>query len=239
MRRLVAAVLLCAVGCSGFVPPTPDQLQAIDLPKTFTGPKESASRYRVRLSVDSPWLAGEFDGVVLVRDRGGVPAVRIQLFGDVGPKMIDLSARRDRIVGYFPQAREGVDCALPREAARHPLLFLGASLLERFTTKLSDHVLGVREEEDGLWVKLSPAIDGMTSAVFRDRAGSMRRHRFSWMAGVEWEEDQTADQELRITAPRMVIRVRTLDQEDGVAVKPGALDVTLPADVRIVEGSRK
>jgi hypothetical protein len=39
--------------------------------------------------------------------------VRLQLFGDLGPKMLDLLARPDRIAGYFPQTREGVDCALP------------------------------------------------------------------------------------------------------------------------------
>lgn len=239
MRRFVAALLFCGAGCAGFEPPTAEQLQAIDLPRTFSGSKDAATRLRVRVSVDSPWLAGEFDGVVLAKDLGTKPAVRIQLFGDVGPKIVDLSARRDRIVGYFPQAREGVDCALPREAARHLLLFLGASLLERFTPKVSGHVEGVREEDGGLWIKLSPAIEGMTSTVYRDRAGAMSLRRLSWMAGISWEESQTADKELRIRAPRMSVRVRILEQTDDVAVRPGMMDVVLPEDVRIVEGSRK
>ena len=149
------------------------------------------------------------------------------------------SALRSSVVTVPAGGGDGVDCALPREAARHPLLFLGASLLERFTPKVADHIEGVREAEDGLWIKLSPAIDGMTSTMFRDRAGAMTLRRFSWMTGVAWEEQQTADQELRIRAPRMSIRIRMLDQADDVAVKPGLLDVTLPEDVRIVEGSRK
>jgi hypothetical protein len=239
VRRLLAAFLLSAAGCAGFEPPTPAQLRLLDLPKSPGAEKDEASRLRVRVGIDSPWLAGEFDGVVLVKDRATSPVVRIQLFGDVGPKTVDLTARRDRIVGYFPQTREGVDCALPREASRHVLLFLGASLLERFTPKVAGHVEGVREEDGGLWFRLSPAVEGMTSDVFRDRHGALSRWRFSWMAGIGWEEERIADKEIRITAPRMSIRVRILEQEDGVAVKAGAMDLTLPAEVRIVEGSRK
>jgi len=41
------------------------------------------------MSVDSRWLAGEFDGVVLAHE-GASPIARAQLFGDLGPKIFDL-----------------------------------------------------------------------------------------------------------------------------------------------------
>jgi len=191
------------------------------------------------MSVDSPWLAGEFEGVVLARHGSEAPIIRLQLFGDVGPKAVDLLARPDRVTGYFPQLREGIDCSLPREASPHPLLFMGASLVEKFTPVRSDRVQGIREEERGWWMLLRPAIGGMKSYVFRDSAGQLGRRRYCWMYGVCWEEECSGPDAAVITAPRISLRVRILQREEPAPSKPTDFELTLPDDVRVVLGSRK
>lgn len=234
MRRLLGVVLLSASGCSGFAAPTPEQLQILATMPAAS----SAERYRIQMSLDSSWLAGEFDGVVLAKRDGETPCVRLQLFGDLGPKMLDLLAKPDRMTGYFPQAREGIDCALPRDATPHPLLFIGASLVEQASERPASRILGVREEPAGTWMRLRPAVRGMGVDAFRDRSGRVTKRRLSWMYGLSWEEEWPTPEELRISASGVSIRVRIVEKAVNVDLKPGVLELTLPADVRLTAGSR-
>lgn len=234
MRRLLGVLFLAAAGCSGFASPTPDQLQLLASPPSAP----VLERYRIQMSLDSRWLAGEFDGVVLAKHGGEAPAVRLQLFGDLGPKILDLLARPDRLTGYFPQGREGIDCSMPREAAPHPLIFMGASLLEQFSDRPASRVVGVREEPEGWWMRLKPVIPGMGVDAFRDRSGRVTKRRLSWMYGVGWVEEWPTPDEVRISASGVAIRVRILERSPNVVLKPGALELTLPPDVRVVQGTR-
>lgn len=235
MSRFVAILLLVsATGCSGFATPTPEELSRLGLyDPASRGP--DYARCRIHLNIDSPWLSGEFDGVVIARYGEGV---RTQLFGDLGPKMLDLSARPDRIVGYFPQTLGAVDCALPGEAAPHPLLFMGASLMENFTRVSRDRVVGIRPEGDGRWLKLRPSVNGLEVQLFVDRKGAWTKRRYRWIYGVSWEEEWNGSV-CRITAPQVLIRLTVHDQEFDHLKNPAALQLTLPADARIVQGSRK
>lgn len=238
MRRLIAPLLLLsAAGCAGFETPTPGQLDALGFPER-AAPGPDTARSRLHLSVDSPWLSGEFDGVVVARFDGGAGAARAQFFGDLGPKVFDLSARADRIVGYFPQTLEGVDCALPQEAAPHPLLFMGASLVENFSDLPRDRVVGIRREGEGWWLNLRPSIPGLQVHLFVDRDGARKKRRYRWMYGLSWEEEWEG-QVCRITARGVAIQVTLHDREFDHLKNPAALDLRLPADVRIVQGSRK
>ncbi|HLY12251.1 MAG TPA: hypothetical protein VKW04_23310 [Planctomycetota bacterium] len=237
MKPLLGLLLLATAGCSGFASPTAEQLQLLPLVPRPAAPV--VERLRIQISVDSPWLVGEFEGVVLARSGSEPPVIRLQLFGDVGPKMLDLLASPDRMIGYFPQIREGIDCTLPREAAPHPLLFLGASLVEMFTPISADRVLGIREEEQGWWIKLEPAIRGMRSLVFRNPAGAWSRRRYFWMYGVGWDEDWSHPDRWSITAPHIALRVRILERERGASAKPTDFELKVPSDVAIVVGSRK
>jgi hypothetical protein len=190
------------------------------------------------MSVDSPMLAGEFEGVVVARRSRTDPVLRAQLFGDVGPKFAELLARPDRIAGYFPQTREGIDCSLPREASPHLLLFVGASLVEEFLTRVDrTRVTGVREEGEETWLRLRPAIPG-TECHF-SRSGASRKRRFAWMTGVHWTEEWPTFEEARITAPNVSIRIRILERTHPSLESLATLELRLPEDVRIVKGSRK
>lgn len=191
------------------------------------------------MSVVSPWLTGEFDGVALAADRSPSPSARVQVFGDLGPKMLDLASRPDRIVGYFPQTMEGVDCALPDEAAPHLLLFMGVTVLEDLLPFRRGRVVGIREEEDGVWLRLKPLVPGLTTELFRPRAGTGGKRRFSWIYGIEWEETRTGDDEWRIAAPRIDIRLKIVERDHAPPARPEAMELSLPGDVRLSRGSRK
>jgi hypothetical protein len=236
VRRLAAILLLLASACSGFDRPTASQLEQLRLPEGRTSP---FARRKFRMSVDSPWLAGEFDGVAQARLLTGPPAVRVQVFGDLGPKMMDLLARTDRIAGYFPQPREGVDCALPSEAAPHLILFMGATLLEDFLPLRLDRVEGIREEEEGAWLRLSPVVPGLGTDVFLSKSGEIRKRRFRWMYGIRWEETLVAAEDWRITAPDIDIRLKVVGRDQEPLANPGVFEMTLPGDVRLSLGSRK
>ena len=191
------------------------------------------------MSLDSAWLAGEFDGVVVAMRGPEGPLVRVQLFGDLGPKMLDLLARPGRVVGFFPQTSEGIDCALPEEAAPHLLLFMGASLLERFSCWTPARILGVREGTEGWEVELRPAVRGTEVHTFHDRTGRPLKRRIWWMYGLSWDETWAGPDELRIAATKLSLRVRILERTTDATIKPGTLELTLPSDVRLTQGSRK
>jgi hypothetical protein len=235
VRPLFAAFLLMGVACSGFSPPTPEIFGQLRL----SPPKHpGTTRYRIHMSVDSPWLAGEFDGVVLAHE-GSSPMARAQLFGDLGPKMFDLVARPDRIAGYFPSTREGVDCALPGEAAPHPLLFFGVSLLEDFADISEDRVIGVREDGEGWWLNLKPVVPGLHSEARQAKDGRTIERRFHWMYGLSWGERREGRDACTITASGLVIKVHVLGVEHLKTPPDHAYDLSLPQDIRIVQGSRK
>lgn len=235
MRRVIGPLLLIAAGCSGFAPVTPQQLDALRRSdETF-----SFTRCKFRMSVVSAWLTGEFDGVAVATGGSGSPAARVQIFGDLGPKVLDLASRPQRIVGYFPQTMEGVDCALPDEAAPHLLLFMGATVLEDLVPFRSSRIVEIREEEDGAWLRLKPVLPGLHTDLFRARSGELLKRRFSWIYGIGWEETRIGAEEWRITAPRIDIRVKIVERDHSPPAKLEILDLALPGDVRLSRGSRK
>jgi hypothetical protein len=228
-------LLLLGAGCSGFSPLTParlDDLRLADENALFT-------RCKFRMSVASPWLTGEFDGVALAADRSPSPSARVQVFGDLGPKMLDLVARPDRIVGYFPQTLEGVDCALPGEAAPHLLLFMGVTVLEDLLPFRRSRVMGFREEEGGTWLRLKPLVPGLITDRFLSRAGNWGKRRFSWIYGIGWEETRTGVEEWHIVAPHIDIRLKVIERDHVPPARMEAMELSLPSDVRLSRGSRK
>lgn len=235
MRPLFAAIVLTGAGCSGFSAPTPEILSQLKLNPPG---HPDTTRYRIRMSVDSRWLAGEFDGIVLTHE-GRTPLARAQLFGDLGPKMIDLLARPDRVAGYFPATREGIDCSLPAEAAPHPLFFLGVSLLEDFADISEDRVIGVRPEGGGWWLNLRPVVPGMRIEARQGQDGRTIERRFRWTCGLGWEERWESPDVCTITAPGMRIRVLVLESDRLESSPPRAYELSLPGDVRVAQGRRK
>ena len=228
MRRLLS-VLLLLTGCSSYETPTAADFRRLNLSPPAP---PAATPIRVRISLDSRWLAGEFDGVVIARS-GPSPVARIQLFGDLGPKMIDLLARPERVTGYFPQAREGLDVRLPDQATPHPLLFLGVNLLEDLADIDEARVLGVQERDDGWWLDLKPLVPGMRCEALRGRDGRILERRFTWMYGVGWTEVWKDATESEVKASGVHLRIRLLATE-RVDPPVKAFELAIPADVQVV-----
>lgn len=229
MRRLLPVLLLTA-SCSSYETPTAETFRRLNL---SPAPPPAATRIRVHLSLDSRWLAGEFDGVVVALP-GRSPVARLQLFGDVGPKMIDLLARPDRVAGYFPQTREGLDVRLPEQATPHPLLFLGVTLLEDLADVDESRVLGVRESDPGWWLDLKPLVPGLRSEALRGPDGRLLERRFTWMYGVSWRAVWESRDECRVSASGVDLRLRILDREPVDPLPARAFELAIPDDVRVV-----
>lgn len=82
------ALLPWLAACAGFAPPsavTAARLRPMALADGVPG--------RCELEIESPGLNGAFDAVVAVDER----AVRLQVFPDVGGKLIDLRVAADAI----------------------------------------------------------------------------------------------------------------------------------------------
>lgn len=222
IRTLAVGLALAAGGCE-FASPGPELLEELERAR---GPEGALVRVRASVDIDGPWLAGAFEAVVVAR-TGREPAVRLQLFPDLGGKALDLLVRPGRITGYFPHSGEGIDWALPSEARAHPLLFMGITLLERFATVTPDRVLGVREgPKTPRALLLKPVVPGVRVV---DVLG---RHRFRWSLGVEWEEEGLPFHALTVRAPGVRVRVEVREKETPERVDESVFRLALPDGVR-------
>jgi hypothetical protein len=212
--------LLVLAGCSGFAEPRAADLEALESVPPPPGP---FVRIRATVDLDGRWLAGTFEAVVVARS-GPDPAVRLQLFPDLGGKALDLAVRRDRITGFFPATGEGIDWALPSEARAHPLLFMGLTLLERFHPVAPGRAVGVRPGPPPE-ILLRPAVEGVRVVWDGGR-------RFRWGPGIEWRETGTPFERVAIEAKDLRIAVRVHECRSVERMDPAVFTLVLPDGVR-------
>ena len=188
-------------------------------------------RLKLRLDIESPWLSGQFDGVVLVKPG---PVVRAQFFPDVGGKVIDLLAKPTRITGYFPMVHEGLDCALPDEAVPHPLLFMGLHLLERAAPITRERVTGWFAISTGDTIRVRPVVEDAAETLFLSfqKPRTIVWRRLRWMYGVEWKEVTETPDKFTILASRMKVRVEVLERQTLETAPDSAFELALPPDIR-------
>jgi hypothetical protein len=136
--------------------------------------------------VDSPRFSGLFEAVLAARP-GGAARARLQLFPDVGGKVLDLVATPRRIAGFFPPTHESFEAELPLAdgAPRHLLFFMGVTLLELFTPVTPGRVRGARADGGAWEVELEPAVAGGRVRAWIDPAGAVLRRAFRY-GGVAW-----------------------------------------------------
>jgi len=237
VRRAEVAALaaLLAAGCTTWHVPTSTQFALVS--RTQRG-IERPTRLRIRLDVESSWLSGQFEGVVVA---GPGPEVRLQLFPDLGGKAVDLLATPKRIIGYFPHLREGIDVRLPKEARPHPLSFLGLHLLERAAP--SQAITGWRILDGStaasatrMEIRLNSVVEGATVIlVLHKHEPEVAERRLRWMYGVEWTERPDGENGYLIEAPGARFRLKILERTELEAIPTGAFELTLPPDVRKVD----
>ena len=141
--------------CATWRAPTPAELQRI----LAAAPRVAAAQATTaEITMHSERLNGTFSGVLASECAG---RARLQLFPDVGGKILDLYADPQRVLGVIPQAGVRIDGpANDGTLPRHVLVFFAITLLEHETPLIRERVLLVRDTGGSLLVQLAPRIFG-------------------------------------------------------------------------------
>lgn len=227
-RRLMVTLSWVALtACRGFVEPSPGLIEKLRAAEEAAAPPYL--REKVVAKIVSPWMSGEFDGVILAR-TGDSPRVRLQLYPDVGGKILDLSASRDRITGYLPQARQGSDHALPLRGRPDVILVLGILLLEHYSGRWADRASGMRESDEGWEVRLRPVARALDVFVFVGRDGRVQRRRYEWGCCAEWEQMLDGIVGFTVDVGDGSLSIRKTGSNPLPSVAENLFELKLPAD---------
>jgi hypothetical protein len=130
------------------------------------------------IEVESPYLSGVFD-VLCAHDP---EAIQLQMFPDVGGKVLDLTIRQNAIdasmSGDSYQATAPFDAAEP-----HLALLLAVILTELQSPIVAERIIGERHGSDGLLeVKLAPILRGGRVIAEVRQTGEIRCYRIRFGA---------------------------------------------------------
>ncbi len=176
MSRLTIqpATLLLVAACAGFGSPRAETLATVrPMPLATMLP----GRFEVELT--SPGLTGTFDAVCGVAPN----ECRLQLFPDVGGKVLDLTLREASVVADFPGSHYEATGPLDR-AEPHLALVFAAMLAELLAPVDAGRVLGERVGAGGATeVELRPALGSgsVVATLAPDGHVSSYRIRLGWV----------------------------------------------------------
>jgi len=228
-RRLAASiVVLLASGCQA-PPPRAllERLPAAAPPTVFW-------RRQGWVTIESEALGGRFRAA-LVAAVGEHPCVRLQLFPALGGKVLDLVATPERIAGYFPQARIGIDHrAGAGPLPRHLLVFAGLTLLEIHRPISAARILSARAAGTGWSIVLSPVVESAGVTATLDRGGRIIERHYD-LRGASWTERWPRDGRLEIDAEAFRIEADLELAERDDQPPPGIFDLKLPPEIAAVE----
>lgn len=149
MRAFRAAALVLLGGCAGFTTPRAETLAKVapmPLAKWLPG--------RFELELASPGLTGTFDAVCAVDGA----SFRVQLFPDIGGKVLDVTVGPDVVTAELPGSRYVAHAPLDR-AEPHVALGLAALFGELLAPVRANRVRGERTGSGGVVeVDLRPAL---------------------------------------------------------------------------------
>ncbi len=168
--RLASLATASAItGCASFSTPRPETLaQVAPLPLARIVPG------RFELELASPGLTGVFDGVCAVDGA----SFRVQLFPDVGGKVLDVTVGADTVSGELPGSRYEASAPLDR-AEPHLALVVAALFAELLAPVDSQRVLGERTVGDRLELQLRPALGSGSVTALLTASGAIGRYRIT------------------------------------------------------------
>lgn len=134
---------------------------------------------RFELEIASPGLTGTFDGVCGTDAAG----FRVQLFPEVGGKVLDVAVGRDRIVAELPGSRYEALAPLDR-AEPHLALVLAVVFAELLAPVTAERVLGERSVAGGVELRLRPALMAGEVRVTLTPDGSVATYR-CWLGWLD------------------------------------------------------
>lgn len=221
-QALGVLALLALAGCAGFHQPSAAELQALLLAADphvggalaigplAGGAAPAAAACAGVVTIAAPRLAGTFDAALLV-EPGPRGRARLQLFPDLGGKVLDVVACDERIEGVIPHASQHVR-ADPRaeRLEAHLLAFAGVTLLELATPVTRSRVLGVRRAGTGYELRLAPRAAASEVVASVDAGGRVQRIALR-AAGAAWSV--TPGPPLVVEAPGFLLRATVHEQE--------------------------
>lgn len=225
--RWLAAPLLAAAGLVGCAP-----LPPTDPPPTFllswldaqaVTREQAYERKQGRLRIESSALSGTFR-LALVRRRGPDPAVRLQLFPEVGGRVLDLAASATSFAGRVPQADLDVRWTKGEgKVPRHLFSFLAASLLEEGVPLDATRALGAAPGPAGTWrVQLETTFTGLDLVGTFDEHGAVEGFDYT-LRDMTWsEESRRPDRQRRFVGQDFELVVL-----EEIATPTGPLDDAL------------
>lgn len=227
---MMAPAFLCS--CSNYKRLSDDEKTLLLL--QLQTPQETSARVEAQLRIESSEFTGEFIAA-LAFNRKPTPQVRLQLFTELGTKVLDLSAHPEQLIGRFATADRSEDSSTSAEAkslslrwkSGEPLplsflSFLGITLVEScIYPKHSDAIAQSRSTSDILLLQPSefPSFvvrrnfDGSGLPLSMDISGR-------W---VHWSIHYANGQPASIVAPGFSATIEIIDIETSSEVLPNAL----------------
>jgi len=179
------------------------------------------------VDVDSPWISGRFQGALLAR-TGEDPRVRLQLFHDVGTKVLDLVARTDRVVGVLPDDGLADDRTLPPSGRPTALFCLGLTLLQQFAGVEADRLVGARDGSDGRELRIEPVVRGLTVILVAGDGARFREFRFELPGGVRWHRILGPGAASTIEGPDVRVTLTPIASNIVQSVPASVFDLAVP-----------
>ena len=148
--RALALLLWTPAGCTCFGP-LPEALGAALAARAA---EPGAVRFLGTVTITSESLTGTFVAA-LAAQRSPHPKARLQLFTDVGGKVVDLAVTESRVEGRFSGGAVGYSADLTTaRPPYHPLLFFAVTLLDVLAPLTRERVLGARATAGGHELRL-------------------------------------------------------------------------------------
>lgn len=211
-------LLLCATccvlggtGCYSYQPPTAAQRQLLRTRDQTEAGQSTYERREIQLRADGPIFAGQFDGF-WVGQRRPVPRLRLQLFPDVGSKVLDLVVGPDELIVGLSPASDPYRRSLGSgsDAIERPLTLLALTLQRHWAGLRDRDVVGSRNVEDGHVLRLVPLPSGISIDVKVDRAMQVQQWRFCYR-GFDWTLDEGPP--LRFVADDTALEIEVSSRE--------------------------
>lgn len=223
MRAVLLAVLLtlsayAAIGCHRYIPLTP--AQAKQLQENEAAAKAPYVRRKLLVDSNSEQLPGQFEGV-FIGQREPQIRYRLQLFPDLGPKVLDMAIDAQHLIVTNSPKEPAYQQVFGENAPtiKRPLTLFAVSLYRHFGGLRQGDVIGSRSIEGGYILRLKPHASGIESYAEVDPALRLKKWRFNYR-GFSWELD--VGPPVRLIADDTAIELR-FSEEEGLDKLPDHL----------------
>lgn len=186
---ILTTIAIGVVACSPLKPTdTPPDLLLTWLEECRPEDQQEYERTQGRVRIVSPYISGTFTAI-LIRRNGVSPAVRLQLYPELGGRVLDLVANPTSFTGIIPQDDLEVSWSTEDgKPPRHFLAFLAASLIEEGNSLCAARATGAAPGPDHTWrVGLTPTFEELELVAVFNARGALVRKEYD-LRGVKWRQ---------------------------------------------------